>query len=170
MDAFRPVAASRAPRAAVAPTGPASLVLVLLALGGCSSSIVIIEGGEYRRATLEEVRQAPATYAATVTERDGRGFIVKVAKREVLPLELDVNLSFLRLERAVQSVRFERDVYLLSSRELGLLIGPDGRRWAPIHDKEAIMELFGLENGTIQIGLGLSKDEGPQVHLNVDVR
>jgi len=63
------------------------------------------------------------------------------------------------LQPGVNTLRFERDVYLFLSKD-GVLLSPDGERWARLEDLKALKELFGLCRGSMAIGFGVSQKDG----------
>ena len=64
-------------------------------------------------------------------------------------------------------IKFEQDVYLFISSS-GVMLSPDGKKFAPIHKMKALKKLFGMDKGSLSIGFGISKETGPEIRVAFD--
>ncbi len=116
--------------------------------------------------TIEQIKANPESFVERI-KNPGDGILLAIKKGETVTLRLDLKTpSIATLQPGVNTLRFERDVYLFLSRN-GVLLSPDGQRWARVEDMKAIKELFGLSRGTLQIGLGVSKEDGAVLSIGL---
>lgn len=146
--------------------------LLLLAATGCVNihHVAIDRGNVIPIANRTPEQQ-------TKLEELGKGFqadkqyVFFIAKGQSIPVKATVTLPMAMLEPGKNSIVFNQDTYLLLSKS-GLMIGPDGERWALIQDLKTQKELFGIgkEKGHLSVGFGITKEDGPVVTVDVGVK
>jgi hypothetical protein len=146
-------------------------VLFLLAGTGCANihHIAIDRGNVMPVANITPEQQAKLEDLYKGLQA-GKQYVFFIAKGQSIPLKATVTLPMAKVEPGKNSVVFTQDTYLLISKS-GLMIGPDGERWALIQDLKTQKELFGIgkEKGHFMIGFGITKEEGPLVTVDVGV-
>lgn len=142
----------------------ASLLCVCLATG--CASIRVVERGQYERVTLETLETEGERL---VPQMLGEGLVVFVEKGRQVPLEMSLRSSVLSAQTTGATVTAERDLYLFISAK-GLMLSPDGERFAPAQNERALKKLFGLNGGQFALGFGVTRDEGAKVTLLIESR
>jgi hypothetical protein len=145
----------------------AAIALLACAAAGCSG-IRTIDGSTLKTVTLAELPQV----AAEAGEGPGAGpgpMIVHVRAGERIPLRLTLEVPFAELAAGENAIVFTRDVYLYVSPDTAML-GFDGARFARVGDWAALKRLAGVETGTLSIGFGAGKTEGPKVDVRVGMK
>lgn len=122
-----------------------------------------VDRGAYEVVALDQLAADGEAFAERI-QGGGDPLMIKIEAGQEAVLDLDVRLPFAAVEAGDNKLRFERDVYLLFS-EGGLLLSPDGELFAPIHDFEALKEVFGFDGGQLSVGLGISEAEGARVKV-----
>ena len=100
---------------------------------------------------------------------NGNGVIVMLPKGTKIPMNVAAEMSFVSLEPGKNFMVFNRDVYLFISMKK-TMISPDGERWAVVGDWKTIKSLFGVGQGDLTIGFGISKDDGTFVNINLKTK
>jgi hypothetical protein len=150
---------------------PCSVVAVLLLGSGCSH-VQTIDRSAVETVTLRELSANPGEYQDLLRAyADGSGgLILEIEEGDELPLELAIRHPLVSVDTGKNTVLFQRHMFIyLSAR--GLLISPDGERWAPIQEMDAWKELFGGfkegRHGTLSVGLGVTAEDGAAVTVVV---
>ena len=52
-------------------------------------------------------------------------------------------------------------------KSIMIYLSSDAKSWAPYTDIKAVEQIFGIKSGSISIGMGITKEDGIRVHLNV---
>lgn len=99
----------------------------------------------------------------------GERLVFKIEEGEKIPLKLSAALPFLEIEVESQEVVFTRDTYVMIG-DKGMLISPDRKLWAPIHDTEAIKKLYGASDGSLRIGMSATEEDGASIDVSVGLR
>lgn len=141
------------------------LMLVVASSFGCAS-IRTVPAGRFETVTLDQLSSQGERLAPKVM---GDGVIVHVEKGQQIPLEFTFRTSVLSAETKGGTVTAQRELFLLISRE-GLLMSPDGARFAAVQDQDALKKLFGLNGGQFALGLGATKEEGAKVVVRIEER
>jgi hypothetical protein len=58
----------------------------------------------------------------------------------------------------------ERQMFL---RNIMIYLSPDANKWIPYMDISAAAKAFGIKNGSISFGMGITKHEAINIFLNV---
>lgn len=143
-----------------------TLLLLSLTLAPACATLHTLEAGRYEvvsLATLEKEgeRLAPKLF--------GEGLIVKLDEGSEVPLSILVTTPLLSASSEGGTVRAMRDLHLFMS-ERGVMLSPDGTRFAPVDDRGAMRKLFGLKGGQFGIGFGVTREEGAKVTVRVQSR
>lgn len=139
--------------------------LVLALATGCSG-VRQLDVKDTPTYTLADLQSQGDAAAARLTGKGG-ATIVHVRKGEELPVLMSIDVPGLTFVPGVNTLRFNRDLYLLISPD-GAFLSPDGANWAKMGDNRAMHELFGLgKGGTFQLGIGASKERGAFVNAAV---
>ena len=48
-----------------------------------------------------------------------------------------------------------------------IYLSPDVKRWALYTDIKAVKNLFGMQGGSVSVGMGITKQDGLRIFLNV---
>jgi hypothetical protein len=146
-----------------------SCVLVGLVLGmsGCARFQQLDLSG-VQTFTLDQLRAHPDPLARAL-EAGETAAIVRIAAGERLPVRVGLRSSVINLEAGDNSLRFDRDAYLYVSRN-EFLVSPDRERWARIGDVRNLGRLFGVEHGSLEVGFGVHRNQGPLVTIAVSQR
>jgi hypothetical protein len=113
--------------------------------------------------TLEEINAAPEQTVAAAITTGPKAFVVKLKKGDRLPVNLRAALGPIAVESGQNYLTFAQDLWLYVSGDGSpdfMLLSPDGQRWAPAHEPASLSKLFGLQTGTLQLGFGVSKEQG----------
>lgn len=130
---------------------------------GCA--VQHVQGAKARAIPLSQLKNGEAATLKAWAEGKEDNFIVAVKKGQSIPLNIKGDVGFAKIEAGENAVVFTQDVYLFISRTQGLLLSPDGERFAPVHKVRALKKLFGKEHGTVSVGLGVTKTDGAFVNL-----
>ncbi len=95
-----------------------------------------------------------------------RGVVVKVRAGDEVRVRLASRLGFATLRAGDNRLRFDRDVWLYVSRRRAL-ISPDGERWVRLGDWRTMKRVFGIRRGSVRVGFGVKKGQGPVISLGV---
>ncbi len=144
--------------------GAAAVISLAFQTVGCA--VKTVEGAKARAMSLSELAGDKASEMKEWAEGKRENFVVWIKKGETVKLKLEGDAGFAKIETKEDSVRFLEDVYLCIDRKNGFLISPDGVRFAPIQRGKAVKKLFGKRRGTFQLGLGVTEEEGPVIHLS----
>jgi len=138
----------------------------LALLFGCASPRgVALDTAGALAMTLADLRADPATGLGPLTRGEGQ-LLLHVPAGESIPVRITVQTPFATLEEGGGTLRFPADAWLLLGGG-GAWLSPDGARWAPIHDGEALKELWGARHGTFQLGFGARPGEAPRVDVRL---
>jgi len=98
----------------------------------------------------------------------GKDYVFFIGKGQSIPLKASLNLPMAKIAPVKNSIIFTQDTYLMISKS-GLMISPDGERWALIQDLKTQKELFGAgkSKGYLSIGFGITKEDGAAITLDV---
>jgi hypothetical protein len=140
----------------------ACVCVSLFVLTGCAG-VQVVSSKEFKMVSLQELQENGESFVDELQGK-GRGIIVKVHKGEKIPLKLDAETGVVTLLVEESYLQFERDVYLLISSK-GVMVGPDGESFAPIHKLKGLKKVFGLEEGSLSVGLGVAKEDGAHIRI-----
>jgi hypothetical protein len=62
----------------------------------------------------------------------------------------------------------ERDKQKLL-KQIKVYLSLDGKTWAPYTDMKAVNRVLGLKGGSFSVGMGMTKEEGVQIFINVKI-
>jgi hypothetical protein len=141
----------------------AALALLLCA-GGCWV-IRTLDTSTLKTFSLDELPQIPSGVEDGAAKGPGP-MIVHVKAGEKIPLRLALETPFAKLEAGENAIVFQRDVYLYIDSSQAML-GFDGERFARMGDWDALKELAGVENGTLSVGFGAGKSDGPRIDVKL---
>ncbi|HOX45809.1 MAG TPA: hypothetical protein PK668_19570 [Myxococcota bacterium] len=123
--------------------------------------------------TLAELSAQPDQTVGQAVAAGPKAFVVEIKKGDRIPLELRAAIGPIALETGQDFVAFAEDLFLYVSMDpdhAALLVSRDGKRWAAAHEPGALGEVFGLGQGSLQFGFGVTKEEGPRFTLIVEKR
>ncbi len=140
-----------------------ALVVSVALAAGCGG-VRTMDVSDARAVTLAELQAGGESIAKDLEE--GEGLVVRIAKGEEVPLGLAARLPFLEINPGENSVVFTQETWIHISRS-GVLVSPDGERWAAVHDIDAIKKLYGAKQGQLRIGLQASEESGPRIDVAV---
>ena len=141
----------------------ALVYLALTSVAGCAG-IQTIDTSGISTVALADFIADPGARSDQILKQ---GLIIRVPAGSTIPLRLQADISIMTLEPGVNTIRFNQEVYFYASRGK-LMLSPDGKRWAHLHQPRAVKELFGLaKRGSFSIGFGASKKDGVFVLLAV---
>ena len=148
-------------------TMAAFALLVGAAAAGCSG-IQTLDASTVKVVSLEELPQIAAGAEGDAAKGPGP-MIVHVKAGERIPLRLAFEAPFASLEAGENAIVFRRDVFLYITPDTAML-GFDGVRFARMGDWEALKELAGVKSGSLSIGFGAGKSDGPKVDVRVGLK
>ena len=99
----------------------------------------------------------------------GKEYIFRIEKGQRIPIKLLMGSPIGTLEKSENIFSFDRDVYLLISKE-NMQVSPDGLRWAHINSMGSLKKLFGFKQGHVSVGFGATKEEGTFISLDVGTK
>jgi hypothetical protein len=143
------------------------LAFVVLAASGCAR-VQRLDLNGIPTMTLADLR-ADSTPLEHAIRAGQTGAVIRIAAGERLPVRLSLRSSVINLEAGDNSLRFDRDAYLYVSRD-AIMASPDRERWARIGDHRGLGRLFGVEHGSLEIGFGVHRSEGPRVTVGLSER
>jgi len=150
-------------------TNASSLVIcAALALAAGCSGIQTLDASTVKVVSLEELPQIAADVEGAAAKGPGP-MIVHVKAGEKIPLRLAFEAPFAALEAGQNAIVFQRDVYLYITPDTAML-GFDGVRFARIGDWKALQELAGVKTGSLSIGFGAGKSDGPRIDVRVGLK
>ena len=153
------------PRSLVTALSPLAALGLLLSTG--CAGIHTLDTARIRTVSLPDY-QAEIARAPEAWKLPPEGVILKVAKGLTLPLNVEVTTTIASLVPGANKVRLDRDLYLYLS-PTSVELSPDGERWAVMGNFRGFQELFGAHRGgSFQLGLGVTKGEGPFVTVKVE--
>jgi hypothetical protein len=94
----------------------------------------------------------------------GKDVVFKIPAGQTLPLQINIDMPMAETKGVPNEIRFKRDTYFFVSQNR-MLISPDGIRWAPIHDLDAIKKLYGWSRGSLSFGLSASKKQKTRLEM-----
>lgn len=147
-------------------TKPLSLALFAACLTTACAPLRMVERSRYELITVDTLEKEGERLMPKLT---GDGVIVLLEKGRKVPLDLALSSSLLSVSSTDGHVTAERDLYMLISRE-GLLLSPDGERFAPVQNQRSMKKLFGLDGGRFALGFGVTRDEGAKVTVRVEAK
>ncbi|MDD5310117.1 MAG: hypothetical protein PHU25_22610 [Deltaproteobacteria bacterium] len=119
--------------------------------------------------TLADLQTNPDKYAPRL-EKPGDELIIAIKKGDSVPLELALDApQVATLEAGQNRLRFTQDLFLAVSRD-GVFVSKDGATWAQLGDDKALKELLGFAQGSVQAGLGATKEKGPFMSLGLTLK
>lgn len=142
------------------------LAVLAVCLTAACAPLRLVERGQYEVLTLETLESDGERFASQLM---GEGVIVLLEKGREVPLDLLIRSPLLTAKSTEGTVTAERDLYLLISGK-GLLLSPDGRRFAPVQNQRSMKKLFGLDGGQFALGFGVTREEGAKVTVRVEAR
>jgi hypothetical protein len=148
-------------------TKAAFALLVGAAAAGCSG-IQTLDTSTLKTVSLEELPQIAAGVEGDAAKGPGP-MIVHVKSGEKVPLHLSLDLPFAELAAGENMIVFKRDVYLYITPDTAML-GFDGVRFARIGDWEAVKKIAGVKTGSLSVGFGAGKSEGPKIDVSVGMK
>jgi hypothetical protein len=96
--------------------------------------------------------------------------VLLARKGESIKLKIKGDVGFARIAAGENALEFLQDVYLCIDRKEGLLISPDGERFAPVHTPRALKKLFGKRRGTFSLRFGATGEEGTFVEIGAALK
>jgi hypothetical protein len=141
------------------------LSAVLLVTAGCSG----VADRDVSGLPTGKVTDPDSLAAMAETVKGGGEYVLHVEKGTSLPLLLEAELPFATLAAGENEIRFTREVWLLASNE-AFLISPDGKRWASFGDFPDVKELFGVETGSLSLGLQATEAAGARLALSFEAK
>jgi hypothetical protein len=150
-------------------TRSALLAFVLAALAIVSSTacsgVQTLDTSTIETTTLGDLAENAPDEGQILTP-EMEPMIIEIPAGEMVPLAIDVQLPFLTVEAGKNSVRFQRDLFVYLAPDEAM-ISFDGERWARVGDWDALKEIAGAEQGSLSVGLGVSEELGPQMHVGL---
>ena len=150
-----------------ATTTTAFALLACAAAAGCSG-IQTLGTSTLKTVSLEELPQIAAGAEGDAAKGPGP-MIVHVKAGERIPLRLAFEAPFASLEAGENAIVFRRDVFLYITPDTAML-GFDGTTFARIGDWKALKKLAGVKTGSLQIGFGAGKSDGPKIDVSVGMK
>ncbi|MCK9461508.1 MAG: hypothetical protein M0R80_17900 [Proteobacteria bacterium] len=140
---------------------------LLLCAAGCSG-IRTLDTTTVKTFSLDELPQIASGGVDGAAKGPGP-MIVHIKAGEKVPLHLAIDVPFAKLEAGENAIVFTRDVYLYVTPDTAML-GFDGRTFARIGDWKALKKLAGVENGTLSVGFGAGKSDGPRIDVKLGLK
>ena len=137
---------------------PFLLLFILGCVVGCASTRTM-DVSHLPSFTMETLNAAPAETLTKTVTTGPKAFVVLLRKGDEVPVNLRASLGPIALRPGQNYLVFSRDTWLYFGPS-GILLSPDGKEWAPVQDAKALSKVFGLTTGTLQLGLGVKKDQG----------
>jgi hypothetical protein len=144
-----------------------ALLVCAAAAGGCSG-IRTLDTSTLKTVSLEELPQVAADAEGAAAKGPGP-MIVHVKAGETVPLHLAFEVPFASLEAGENRIVFKRDVYLYIDPSTAML-GFDGKTFARMGDWKALKKLAGVKTGSLSVGFGAGKTEGPKIDVSVGMK
>jgi len=144
-----------------------AFALLVCEAAGCSG-IQTLDTSTLKTVSLEELPKIAAGEDGAAAKGPGP-MVVHVKAGEKVPLNLSLDLPFAELEAGENKIVFTRDVYLYITPDTAML-GFDGKRFARIGDWKALKKLAGVKTGSLSIGFGAGKTEGPKIDVSVGMK
>ncbi|MEK6795408.1 MAG: hypothetical protein AABZ39_11555 [Spirochaetota bacterium] len=96
----------------------------------------------------------------------GKGVIVHIPSGTSVPVGINLSMKAIELKAERPSIIVKTDVYLYLTAQ-GILISTDKRSWARIEDSAQMKEIFGIQKGSVNAGLAVTKEKGAQIQLDI---
>lgn len=144
----------------VLPTAAAS------ASGAGCSGVQRLDRSSVPTLTVEALRAGQGNPKRFARVFGKRGVVVKVRAGDEVRVRLASQLGFATLRAGDNRLRFDRDVWIYLARRKAL-VSPDGQRWVRLGDWRAMKRVFGIRRGSVQVGFGVKRGQGPFVNLAV---
>lgn len=142
---------------------------ILISLISCAN-IYKMNKAELSVVPSDDIKTNPAKWENLGKDiMAGKEYVFLVKKGQTVPVKLSASAPFGRLVAGKNSIAFDRDVYLLISKSK-MRISPDAESWADIYDMNALKNLFGWGKGSLSLGFSATKDDGPQITLDLSAR
>lgn len=144
----------------------ATLLIGLVCLTSACAPLRVVERGRYEVVTVDTLESEGARL---VPQMVGDGLIVLLEKGREVPLDLLLSSSLLTVKSTDGTVTAERDLYMLITGQ-GMMLSPDGKRFAPVQNQRSMKKLFGLDGGSFALGFGVTREEGAKVTVRVQAK
>jgi hypothetical protein len=118
--------------------------------------------------TLDDLRVDPDAFT-NVLAAGHSGAVVSIAAGEKLPVRVALHSPLIDLEAGDSSLRFDRDAFLYVTRTM-IMASPDRERWARIGDSRSLRQLFGVGQGSLEVGFGVHRSRGPLLSISLAKR
>lgn len=138
--------------------------LMLLVTAGCAS-FQTVDKTKAATVSLTELKAEIARKAGD-WKLPSDGIIIKIDKGVSVPLKIKATTLFAAIEPGTNQLRFTQDLYLFLAPKM-FKLSSDGERWVNLGDWKGLQRLFGGKGGHFLIGVGLSKEEGALVSVDV---
>jgi hypothetical protein len=126
---------------------------------GCAHSREIVTSG-FRHVSLANAGTNDGVWREVEEDlRAGRPVVIDLEAGQSLPVAISAVTPVASLEVESAALRFTKDVHVLV-QEGSLMVSPDGTHWAAIQDRRSVGALFGINHGSLQMGLSVSKEKG----------
>jgi hypothetical protein len=150
-----------------------AMTMIAFALFACAtaagcSGIQTLDTSTLKTVSLAELPQIAAQAEGDAAKGPGP-MIVHVKAGEKVPLHLSLDLPFAELAAGENAIVFKRDVYLYITPDTAML-GFDGTTFARIGDWKALKKLARVKTGSLQIGFGAGKSDGPKIDVSVGMK
>ena len=134
------------------------LTAIVGCLTGCGGSVRTMDVSHVPNFTVDAINAAPRETLAEVMTKEPKAFVLFLRKGDKVPVHLQASMGPIALQPGDDYLVFSQDTYMYFGPN-GMLLSPDGKRWAKVQDSDALGKLFGLKTGTFQIGFGAAKDQ-----------
>lgn len=94
--------------------------------------------------------------------------VMKVPAGFPLPVAIRIKTPIAEMNSHCSTLHFRKDVFVYLSNTK-MLISPDSKNWAPLHDMEEVKELFGGGRGEVNVQMSSSREMGPLLEVRVTV-
>lgn len=138
------------------------------ALAGCAGGIRQLDLAGIPTATTAELQADPAAFGFGAGGPPGP-LVIRFLAGEEVPLRLLLDVPFAELEAGRNALRLRSDLWVHLGPD-GAFLSPDGRRWAPLDDTDALHDLFGFASGSLTVGLGVNAEAGAALTLGLEAR
>ena len=142
---------------------PTLLAVAMAGLSNCGGRSLRVARG--RALSHSQIQGEGGKRLTDEQRKQDNEMIVRIEKGELVNLNLAFDVGFAKVVQGENKIQFRQDIYLLIYRKDGLMISPDGERFAPIHKVKAIKRLFGKKKGFLSVGAGISEEQGPHLTL-----
>jgi t-SNARE complex subunit (syntaxin) len=157
-----------------------AVLMMMTIVAGCAKPSIIVQ--EFKAEQIIHYRQMKDVENLS-------DYVVYLNKGEKIPVKMTLDSEILDLSNEEIELVLKQKVYFRLSmpegmhaekkmtmseaekqkflKEIMIYLSLDAIKWAPYTDIKAVEQLFGIKGGSVSFGMGITKEDGLRIFLNL---